>query len=284
MKTLFLSLFILVVLGCLSLSSCRKYNGFKHDSSGYYYQYHICNESNAQPQTGDFVVVNMDIRTKDTVITPMTQNNMLVDELYKGDIFCALRNMHLNDSATFIFNGPQFYDEFLGMGEYPYGKSPIYVDIKLLKIMSKQNLVEAEERYQEQKKLLWHIEDSLMKDYAAEYRMDTKIKGLYCMWTKKGSGPTAEKNQTVEILYKGRRLDNTLFDINQDYEHPLTFEVGKDQVARGLDIVVQEMCVGDQVTVVLPSSLVFGSKGSDEFGIPPNTPVVYELELLKITK
>ena len=284
MKTRFLPLLIIVIIGCLSLSSCRKYNGFKHDSSGYYYHYHICNESNPKPLTGDFVVVNMDIRTQDTVISPMTQNNMLIDELYRGDIFCALRKMHLNDSATFIFNGPQFYDEFLGMGEYPYGKSPIYVDIKLLKIMSKQSLIEAEERFQEQQKQIRHIEDSLMKDYAAEYRMDTKIKGIYCMWTKKGSGPTAMKNQTVEILYRGRRLDNTPFDSNQDREHPLSFEVGKDQVARGLDIIVQEMCVGDQITVVLPSSMAFGSKGSDDFGIPPYTPVVYELELLRIIK
>lgn len=284
MKIKLLTLSALSILICLTAVSCHKYSGFKHDSSGYYYHYFSCNEKNGQPQTGDFVVVNMGIHTKDTVISPMTQNNMLIDELYKGDIYCALRDMHLGDSATFIFDGPQFYEEFLGMGEYPYGKSPIFVDLKLLKIMPKQDLEKAEERYQEQKKLIRHIEDSLILDYVAEYRIDTKTSGLYCTWNKKGDGPKAEKNQTVQVLLRGRRLDNSVFDNSTDPEHPISFEVGKDQISRGVDAMVQNMCVGDQVTVVFPSSLAFGDKGNEVFQIPPYTPVVYDIELLKIIK
>ena len=194
----------LFCLICLSIISCRKYSGFKHDTSGYYYHYFNCNENNEQPQTGDFVVVNMGLRTKDSVISPMTQNNMLVDELYKGDLNCALRDMHLGDSATFIFDGPQFYEEFLGMGNYPFGKKPIYVDIKLLKIMSKQNMEKAEERYQEHKKLLRHIEDSLITDYAAEYRINDRYHGLRYSLNKRGSGPCrfciADANWTTPCL------------------------------------------------------------------------------------
>ena len=69
-----------------------------------------------------------------------------------------------------------------------------------------------------------------------------------------------------------------------DPEHPVTFEIGKDQVARGIDVIVQNMCEGDQVTVVLPSSYVFGEKGSEVFQIPPYTPLVYDVELLKIIR
>lgn len=284
MKNRLITLTILSILICLTAVSCRKYDGFKHHSSGYYYHFYSCNENNEQPQTGDFVVVNMGLRTQDTVISPMTQNNMLVDELYRGDIFCALRNMHLGDSATFIFDGPLFYEEFLGMGEYPYGKSPIFADIKLLKIMPKQDLEKAEERYQEKKKQIRHIEDSLILDYVAENRIETRSHGLYCTWNKKGNGPKVGKNQTVQVLFRGRRLDNTVFDNSTDPEHPVTFEVGKDQVARGMDVMVQNMCVGDQVTVVMPSSYAFGEKGNEVFKIPPYTPIVYDIELLRIIK
>ena len=284
MKNRLITLSILSILICLAAVSCRKYDGFKHHSSGYYYHFYSCNENNEQPQTGDFVVVNMGLRTQDTVISPMTQNNMLVDELYRGDIFCALRNMHLGDSATFIFDGPLFYEEFLGMGEYPYGKSPIFADIKLLKIMPKQDLEKAEERYQEKKKQIRHIEDSLILDYVAENRIETRSHGLYCTWNKKGNGPKVGKNQTVQVLFRGRRLDNTVFDNSTDPEHPVTFEVGKDQVARGMDVMVQNMCVGDQVTVVMPSSYAFGEKGNEVFKIPPYTPIVYDIELLRIIK
>lgn len=284
MKIKLFTLSALSILVCLATVSCRKYDGFKHHSSGYYYHYFTCNENNIQPQTGDFVVVNMGLRTQDTVISPMTQNNMLVDELYRGDIFCALRNMHLGDSATFIFDGPQFYDQFLGMGDYPYGKAPIYVDLKLLKILPKEDLEKAEERYNEQKKLLRHIEDSLILDYVSQKHISTQTRGLYCTWNKKGSGPKPEKNQTVQILFRGYRLDNTKFDSCMNAEHPLTFEVGKEQVARGLDVMVENMCVGDQVTVILPSSYAFGDKGTEIFHIPPYTPVIYDVELLRILK
>ena len=272
-----------MLLLCVSAVSCRKYSGFKH-GKGFYYQYHIQNPNNPKPQTGDFVEVNMSLRAGDEVISPMTRNNMLMDELYKGDIFCALRTMHLDDSATFIFDGPKFYEEFLGMGDYPYGKDPIYADVKLLKILSKQSMDKAEEVYREQRQQMRIKEDSIVKAYANENNFDNVHKGIYYTCTRKGNGAKARRGKIVSILYKGRRLDNEVFHQSVDPEHPLKFEVGKDQVARGIDVIVQEMNEGDQITAIFPSSLAFGDKGNEEFKIPPFTPVVYEIELLKVER
>ena len=144
-------LWMLMALLCVTAVSCRKYSGFKH-ISGFYCQYHVQNEGNPQPQTGDFVEVNMALRAGDEVISPMTRNNMLVDDLYHGDIYSALRKMHLGDSATFIFNGKKFYEDFLCMGDYPYGKTPITADIKLLKILTKENIENAEDLLHVQQK------------------------------------------------------------------------------------------------------------------------------------
>ena len=273
-------MFVALLL-CVTAVSCRKHSGFKR-SSGYYYHYHIRNDQNEQPHTGDFVEVNMAIRAGDEVLSPMTHNNMLMDELYRGDIYTALRSMHIGDSATFIFDGPKFYEEFLGMGDYPYGKTPVYVDVKLLKILSKENIATAEEVYLEQRKELRQQEDSLVKAYANENHFNNIHKGIYYTYNRKGNGARARKNKTAEILYKGRRLNNEVFDSWMDLEHPRSFEVGKDQIARGIDIMVQEMNEGDQITVVLPSSLAFGDKGDEAFKIPPFTPVVYEIELLQV--
>ena len=226
----------------------------------------------------------MSLRAGDEVISPMTRNNMLMDELYKGDIFCALRTMHLDDSATFIFDGPKFYEEFLGMGDYPYGKDPIYADVKLLKILSKQSMDKAEEVYREQRQQMRIKEDSIVKAYANENNFDNVHKGIYYTCTRKGNGAKARRGKIVSILYKGRRLDNEVFHQSVDPEHPLKFEVGKDQVARGIDVIVQEMNEGDQITAIFPSSLAFGDKGNEEFKIPPFTPVVYEIELLKVER
>ena len=280
MKKNILIWFLLAVL-CVTAVSCRKYSGFKH-SSGVYYQFHEQNEGNEQPKTGDFVVVNMQLRVDDIVLSPMTQNNMLMDELYKGDIYSALRMMHLGDSATFIFDGRKFYEEFFAMGDYPYGKKPIYADIKLLRIMSKQNLERAEELYEERKQQIQHIEDSLITDYADKKHIVNKISGIYCEYNNVGNGEKAEQGRKVAILYRAYKLDDVEFDRRLDPEDPLVFEAGMGQLARGLDIMVQQMREGDKMTMILPSSLVFGEKGSIELGIPPYTPLVYEVELLRV--
>jgi len=277
-------IWILVSVLCISTISCRKYSGFKRDSSGFYYQFHQVNEQNPKPATGDFVVVNMSLRADQTVITPMTQNNMLIDELYRGDIYSALRSMHLGDSATFIFDGRKFYEEFLCMGDYPYGKDPIYADIKLLKITSKQNLEKAEEMYNEQMKRIRQREDSLIRDYVDQHFLDSAYYGIRYAYKVKGNGPMPVNDQKVQVLFRGLRLDNSEFASRLDPASPVEFEVGKGQVASGWDVFLPKMCVGDRVIMIFPSSLAFGEAGSEEFNIPPYTPVVYELELLNIVK
>ena len=168
------------------------------------------------------------------------------------------------------------------MGEYPYGKEPVYADVKLSKILSKDDLALADELYREQRKQQRLREDSLAKAYANENHLKNVHKGIYYTVNRKGGGVKARKNQTVQILYRARRLDNTEFDRCLDPAKPCVFEVGKDQVARGIDIMVQEMNEGDQITAVFQSSLAFGDNGSTDFGIPPFTPVVYDVELLRV--
>lgn len=284
MKKGLLVVWVFVLLLCLVTTSCRKYSGFKRDSSGFYYHFHQENKQNPKPATGDFVVVNMSLRTDEAEITPMTFNNMLIDELYRGDIFCALRSMHLEDSATFIFDGRKFYEEFLGMGEYPYGKKPVYADVKLLKIVPKQNLERAEEMYNEQMKKIRQREDSLVWDYVDRNFLDSTYQGIHFTYNLRGNGPRPVKNQTVQVLYVGRRLDNSVFYRCEDPNNPMTFELGEGQVASGWDVILPHLCVGDRITMVLNSSLAFGETGNEELNIPPYTPVVYEMELLKIVK
>jgi len=274
---------ILMSVLCFLTVSCRKYSGFKRDSSGFYYQFHQVNEQNPKPDMGDFVVVNMCLRSDDEVITPMTQNNMLIDDLYRGDIYSALRTMHLGDSATFIFDGRKFYEEFLCMGEYPYGKAPIYADVKLLKITLKQNLEKAEELYNEQMKRIRQREDSLIWEYVDRYFLDYEnYHGIYYYHNVKGDGPKPVKDQKVHVLFRGLRLDNTEFASSTDPASPTIFNLGQGQAAVAWDAILPIMSVGDRITMVVPSSLAYGERGCEELNIPAYTPVVYELELLKI--
>ena len=104
--------------------------------------------------------------------------------------------------------------------------------------------------------------------------------GYYLQSVKKGTGDKVEPLQTVKVHYTGRFVDGTEFDSSEGGE-PFAFTVGAGQVIPGWDAVVSSMKVGDKVTVLLPSDLAYG-EGTR--GIPPYTPLVFDIELLEIVK
>lgn len=275
----------LSALICLALTSCNKPKGYDRNPGGMYSHFYIVNPDQPKPETGDFVEVNIGLRTDNEIISPMNRNSMTIDEkLYKGDLYCALQKMHVGDSATFILKGKKFYEEFLNLGDYPYGKDPIYADVKLLKIMSKKKIELAEENFKENKKRLRHVEDSLIADYVVEHHIDVKKNGIYRYVNTKTDGQMPKKGQSVQVLYKAYFLDGTQFYSCSDRDNPQTFEIGKNQIAAGIEAMVQQMHVGEDVTIVVPSRMAFSEAGNTELKVPPYTPVVFRLELVRIVK
>lgn len=95
-----------------------------------------------------------------------------------------------------------------------------------------------------------------------------------------GTGALAADDKPVSILYKGMFLDGRVFDQRTDKAHPLTFRLGAHEVIAGLDAGIRGMRVGSRRRIVIPADLAYGAQG---FGavIPPHTPLVFEVELIK---
>ncbi|XP_040296824.1 peptidyl-prolyl cis-trans isomerase FKBP7 [Bufo bufo] len=64
--------------------------------------------------------------------------------------------------------------------------------------------------------------------------------------------------------------------------HPKWFVLGVGQVIKGLDIALMDMCPGEKRKVFIPPSLGYGETGYDK--IPPNATLMFEIELLGISK
>ncbi|XP_043104641.1 peptidyl-prolyl cis-trans isomerase FKBP7-like [Puntigrus tetrazona] len=64
--------------------------------------------------------------------------------------------------------------------------------------------------------------------------------------------------------------------------HPHWFVLGVGDVIKGLDLGLDGMCPGEKRKVTVPPSLAYGEKGKGP--VPPNATVIFEVELLHITR
>ena len=96
-----------------------------------------------------------------------------------------------------------------------------------------------------------------------------------------GQGDVPEEGQIVKVHYTGWLEDGTKFDSSLDRGMPIVFPVGMNYVIPGWDEGVASMKVGGKRQLVIPSELAYGEEGAGEV-IPPNSNLIFELELLEI--
>lgn len=96
-----------------------------------------------------------------------------------------------------------------------------------------------------------------------------------------GNGEAVKDGDSVSVHYNGTFLDGSKFDSSYDRGQPFTFTVGAGSVIRGWDLGLVGMKAGGKRQLIIPSDLGYGAAGAPG-AIPPNTPLVFEIELVSI--
>jgi peptidylprolyl isomerase len=110
-----------------------------------------------------------------------------------------------------------------------------------------------------------------------------RISGLEYETTREGSGPEARPGDTVTVHYTGTLEDGTEFDSSRGENRPMTFELGDTSMILGFNEGIGGMKVGEQRRLTIPPNIGYGALGNLP-KIPPNTTLVFDVELVSIGK
>jgi FKBP-type peptidyl-prolyl cis-trans isomerase len=93
-----------------------------------------------------------------------------------------------------------------------------------------------------------------------------------------GSGDPAVAGDSLTVHYIGSLENGQVFESSYVTGVPYTFRLGARTVIQGWDQGLVGMRVGGKRKLTIPPALAYGSQGGA--GIPPNSTLIFEIELL----
>jgi len=105
--------------------------------------------------------------------------------------------------------------------------------------------------------------------------------GIVITTLKEGSGDSPKSTNTVKVHYRGTLPSGQEFDSSYKRGQPASFPLNR--VIPCWTEGVQTLKVGGKAKLVCPSNLAYGPRGIPGT-IPPDSPLIFEVELLEIVK
>lgn len=129
---------------------------------------------------------------------------------------------------------------------------------------------------------LTNDEEEDIQGYIARHRLDMVATGTGMRYQiiQHGNGRLIQPGQTVTMEYV---LYNIMGDevYSSESDGLMVFVVGCGDVVSGLDEAMRHLHQGDVAKVIVPSHLGYGLLG-DQKDIPPRSPLIYSVRILKV--
>ena len=292
--------FIIALLITLLLSSCwnnSPYKGYTRSDSGLYYKLQTIGDGKNKPAAGDFLQLKITYKTiKDSVFLDSyycNETGMVIlpfnRSSFKGSFEEGLTKMNAGDSNSFIVDADSLFKKFFKT-ELPLFLEPgslVKMDVKLHSILTRKEYLTELEKYkvivedrdiEESRKLKVYLDTNQTQFYPIH-------NGMYYLPIKQGVGDYVKYGDMIKIHYKGYFLNGKQFESTYERAQPMEFNFGEDgQVIQGFKTAISLMNEGAKTKFIIPSCLAFGETGSSTNIVPAYSTVIYEIELLNLTK
>ncbi|MDR2813808.1 MAG: FKBP-type peptidyl-prolyl cis-trans isomerase [Prevotellaceae bacterium] len=159
---------------------------------------------------------------------------------------------------------------------------PLRVNIRVLRVVESDIILD--DGYKKFCADYLDYEKRLTNLYLRQHADFKKVGDIWKKRKKQGNGKKPEKfGDVMHITYEGFFLNGAKFDSNGKDGQPFRYVRGQQwQLVAGLVTALASMSEGESATFIVPSPLAFGAKGLADI-VPPFTPVIYEIEVQKVT-
>jgi peptidylprolyl isomerase len=121
---------------------------------------------------------------------------------------------------------------------------------------------------------LWDVDSTKYK---------TTKDGLKYVIVKEGTGAQPDSGDIVTVNYSGYLAkDSTKFYSSVETDEPITFKLGTHMVMPGWDEGIALLKEGAKARLVIPPALGYGNRPNRV--IPPNSTLIFDIELVKVEK
>lgn len=284
----------------LFLAACGNnspYKGYTETDTGLFYKLQMIGDGKRKPSIGEYLQLIITYKTeKDSVFMDtysMNDIGMVVlpfnHSSFEGSFEEGLSTMNEGDSVSFIVNADPLFSKFF-KAKLPLFIKPggmVKMDVKLHKIFTRAEYEAELKRYEsiiedrdieEQRKIQLFIDTSKVS-------YSKLANGMFYLPITQGSGTRPEKGNIIKVNYSGSFITGKIFESTYERGQPMEFVCGEQgQVIKGLESAISLMNEGAKAKFIIPSHLAYGEEGSSTGIIPPYTTVIYEIELLNLTK
>jgi FKBP-type peptidyl-prolyl cis-trans isomerase len=121
---------------------------------------------------------------------------------------------------------------------------------------------------------------ALLEHNAKEEGVQVTASGLQYKVLREGKGPKPTSRDIVLVNYEGKLSDGRIFDSSYQRRQPAAFPLRG--LIPGWTEGIQLMPTGSKYRFWIPPELGYGAEGAGDGIIPPNSMLIFDVELLEI--